>query len=56
MKGMDFEAEDRVDPLDFNHILWKGLKSGTPYPAAATGLDLRLNRETLLAPYRTSRK
>ena len=54
MKGMDFEAEDRVDPLDFNHILWKGLKGNKPYPAATTGLDLRLNREALLARYRRS--
>jgi len=56
MKGMDFEAEDRVDPLDFNHILWKGLKGNKPYPAATTGLDLRLNREALLARYRRSLK
>ena len=55
-KGMDFKDEDRVDPLDFNHILWKGLKGNTPYPAATTGLDLRLNREALLARYRLSLK
>jgi DNA-binding beta-propeller fold protein YncE len=54
--GMDFEEEDRVDPLDFNHILWKGLKGNKPYPAAATGLDLRLNREALLARYRRLQK
>jgi YVTN family beta-propeller protein len=51
-KGMDFETEDRVDPKDFNHILWKGLMGNKPYPAATTGLDLRLNREALLAKYR----
>ena len=55
-KGMDFEVEDRVDPLDFNHILWKGLLGNKPYPAATTGLDLRLNREALLARYRRSLK
>jgi DNA-binding beta-propeller fold protein YncE len=54
--GMDFEEEDRVDPLDFNHILWKGLKGNKPYPAATTGLDLRLNREALLQRYRQSHK
>jgi hypothetical protein len=54
--GMDFEEEDRVDPLDFNHILWKGLKGNKPYPAATTGLDLRLNREALLRRYRQSHK
>jgi len=55
-KGMDFETEDRVDPKDFNHILWKGLMGNKPYPAATTGLDLRLNREALLARYRRSLK
>ena len=54
--GMDFETEDRVDPLDFNHLLWKGLKGNKPYPEATSGLDLRLNREALLARYRRSPK
>ena len=54
MKGMDFEAEDRVDPADFNHILWKGLMSRKPYPAAPTGIDLRENRAALLARYQRS--
>jgi hypothetical protein len=54
--GMDFETEDRVDPLDFNHILWKGIMGKKPYPAAPTGLDLRQNREDLLARYRWSLK
>jgi hypothetical protein len=53
---MDFEAEDRVDPLDFNHVLWKGLKGNRPYPADPTGLDLRVNREALLAHYRRTLK
>jgi hypothetical protein len=52
--GMDFEEEDRVDPVDFNHILWKGLKGNRPYPAVTTGLDLRLNREVLLQRSRQS--
>jgi DNA-binding beta-propeller fold protein YncE len=55
-KGMDFEEEDRVDPLDFNHILWKGLKGKKRYPAAPTGKDLRQNREELLTRYRRSLK
>jgi DNA-binding beta-propeller fold protein YncE len=54
--GMDFEEEDRVDPLDFNHLLWKGLKGNKRYPAATTGLDLRLDREILLERYRRSLK
>jgi hypothetical protein len=55
-KGMDFEVEDRVDPLDFNHILWKGMMGNQPYPAAPTKTDMRQNRAALLARYRKSRK
>jgi YVTN family beta-propeller protein len=56
MKGMDFEAEDRVDPQEFNRILWKGLKGNKPYPASTTGRDLRNNRKELLERYRQSSK
>ncbi|WP_321476411.1 hypothetical protein [uncultured Paludibaculum sp.] len=56
MKGMDFEAEDRVDPQDFNRILWKGLKGNKPYPASTSGRDLRQNRKELLERYRQSMK
>lgn len=31
-QGMDFSAEDRVDPLRYNQILWEGLMPGRPYP------------------------
>ncbi len=55
-KGMDFTTEDRLDPAGFNGILWKGLMGNKPYPAAPTGLDLRQNREELLARYRRSLK
>jgi DNA-binding beta-propeller fold protein YncE len=55
-KGMDFTDADRVDPGDFNRILWKGMMGGKPYPAAPTGLDLRQNRAELLARYRRSLK
>jgi YVTN family beta-propeller protein len=55
-KGMDFKDEDRVDPLDFNHILWKGLMGNRPYPAKPTGVDLRQNRAELLARFRRSLK
>ena len=55
-KGMDFTDEDRVDPADFNRILWKGMMGNKPYPAAPTGTDLRQNREELLARYRQSLK
>jgi DNA-binding beta-propeller fold protein YncE len=55
-KGMDFTTEDRLDPADFNRILWKGIMGNKPYPAAPTGLDLRQNREELLARYHRSLK
>jgi hypothetical protein len=38
----------------FNRVLWKGLMGNKPYPAAPTGLDLRQNRDKLLASYRQS--
>jgi hypothetical protein len=49
---MDFTTEDRVDPADFNRILWKGMMGKKPYPAFPAGVDLRQNREELLARYR----
>ena len=55
-KGMDFRAEDRVDPKEYNHILWKGLMGNKPYPETATGLDLRNNRAELLRNYRASQE
>ena len=53
-KGLDFSDADRVDGGLFNRILWKGMMGNKPYPAAPTGLDLRQNRDKLLAPYRRS--
>jgi DNA-binding beta-propeller fold protein YncE len=53
-KGMDFTTEDRLDPADFNRILWKGMMGNKPYPAVPAGTDLRRNREELLARYRRS--
>jgi DNA-binding beta-propeller fold protein YncE len=50
-KGLDFTDADRVDGESFNRILWKGLMSGKPYPAAPTGIDLSGNRQQLLARY-----
>ena len=50
-KGMDFTSEDRFDFARYNRILWKGLMGNKPYPAAPTGMDLRQNREELLARY-----
>ncbi len=34
-KGFDFSKEDRVDPVAYNRILWKGLKGDTVYPGDA---------------------
>ena len=53
-KGMDFDDADLVGPLDFNRILWKGMRGKKPYPAVPTKLDLRENRQELLARYQRS--
>jgi DNA-binding beta-propeller fold protein YncE len=53
-RGMDFSVEDRVDPLAFNHILWRGIMGTAPYPVAADGRDLRSNRQQLLKDYRAT--
>jgi YVTN family beta-propeller protein len=55
-KGMDFSSEDRFDFATYNRILWKGLMGNKPYPAEATGIDLRQNRKELLERYRRSLK
>jgi DNA-binding beta-propeller fold protein YncE len=31
-KGLDFSDSDRVDPLLYNRILWKGMMHNRPYP------------------------
>jgi hypothetical protein len=51
-RGMDFSVEDRVDPVAFNHVLWKGLMGAKPYPEMSSGVDLRNHREELLRKYR----
>jgi DNA-binding beta-propeller fold protein YncE len=52
--GMDFSVEDRLDPLVFNRVLWKGLMGSKPYPATSSGADLRVNREELLKQHAMS--
>jgi DNA-binding beta-propeller fold protein YncE len=47
-KGMDFSVEDRVDPIAFNRVLWRGMMGSQPYPSESSGVDLRENREQLL--------
>jgi YVTN family beta-propeller protein len=53
-KGMDFSAEDRVDPVAFNRILWKGLMGAKAYPEVSNGVDMSRNRERLLDEYRAN--
>ena len=55
-QGMDFSVEDRLDPVVFNQVLWRGLMGSKPYPAISSGADLRENRQQLLEQYRTSRE
>jgi len=47
-KGMDFSTEDRLDPVNFNRILWKGMMGNKPYPAGLAGIEPRQDREELL--------
>jgi len=47
-KGFDFSKEDRVDPEQFNRVIWQGLMGDRPYPTTRSGADLRQNREQLL--------
>jgi DNA-binding beta-propeller fold protein YncE len=50
MQGLDFTRSDQADTARFNHILWIGLKGeDVPYPTTRSGLDLRKNRQRLLA-------
>ena len=37
-RGMDFSSEDKIDPVRFNRIVWRGLMD-TAYPTARTGLQ-----------------
>jgi hypothetical protein len=51
---LDFTSADMMDFPTYNRILWTGLMNGRPYPAAPSGIDLRENREELLAKYERS--
>ena len=53
-QGTDFTSEDKMDFASYNLILWKGLMDNQPYPATASGKDLRQNRANLLASYQAS--
>ena len=47
-RGMNFRVEDDFNFSRYDHILWKGLMGGRPYPKEPTGLDLSRNRTALL--------
>jgi YVTN family beta-propeller protein len=47
-RGFDWTSEDRVPPVLFNRILWKGLTGGLAYPLRRNGEDYSLSRETVL--------
>jgi hypothetical protein len=47
-KGFDFSKEDRVDPVAYNRILWRGLKGDTVYPGDSNLAETRkLYKEAL---------
>ncbi|MHB8388648.1 MAG: hypothetical protein ACYDBH_03580 [Acidobacteriaceae bacterium] len=47
-RGFDWTTEDRVPPVLFNRILWKGLTDGLPYPAARSHQDYSHSRAAVL--------
>jgi YVTN family beta-propeller protein len=47
-RGFDWTKEDRVPPILFNEILWKGLTGGLAYPSGRNGQDYSLNRTAVL--------
>jgi DNA-binding beta-propeller fold protein YncE len=55
-KGLDFRDADRVDPVLYNRILWKGMMGNKPYPAALSEKNLRRSREKLDVSYPQSAK
>jgi DNA-binding beta-propeller fold protein YncE len=44
-RGLDFSDADRVDPVLYNRILWKGMMGSRPYPAALRASNLHRNRQ-----------
>jgi len=40
-RGLDFSDSDRVDPLLYNRILWKGMMGNKPYPASLRAKQIR---------------
>ena len=52
-RGMDFSSEDKLDSAKFNHVLWTGTMGNRAYPELRNGANLRVNRQALLAKYRS---
>ncbi len=47
--GFDFTAEDKIDALGFNKVLWEGLKGkDMQYPTVRDGRDLSQERQEIL--------
>jgi DNA-binding beta-propeller fold protein YncE len=55
-KRMDFTDADLVDPAEFNRVLWKGLMSNKPYPAALEEAKSTSEDDYAERPLRSSKK
>ncbi len=54
-KGFDFTVEDKLDPEEFNSLLWAGIKgNNVPYPTQRSRVNLRQNRVQLLKRWQLS--
>jgi YVTN family beta-propeller protein len=54
-KDFNFKVEDKLDPDEFNEILWSGIKGdNVPYPRERNRADLRRNRDQLLKRWQLS--
>ncbi|MBH8566399.1 hypothetical protein I8748_30310 [Nostoc sp. CENA67] len=54
-KDFDFIGEDKLDPEEFNEILWAGIKGDEiPYPENRSRANLRQNRAQLLKRWQLS--
>ena len=52
-RGFDWKTEDRVPPVLFNRILWRGLTGGLPYPVARNKQDYSHDRAAVLKQRKT---
>jgi len=53
MAGQNFDKEDDLDTVNYNRVLWEGMKGKrVPYPDVRDGKDLSRDREALLKSYR----